>query len=108
MHVFGDVYLTHFRGRIGTRCFRVRFRGRLTELGFVRGFKDVFQTRFPGDVLPEPFLRTRFATFPDTSAGAFSAAASPETFSRYAFRRRFLGDVFAAVAGITRRVKYPS
>ena len=104
----GDVFLARFRGRIGTRCFRVRFQGRLTESCFVRGFRDVFRTRFPGDVLPEPFLRTRFATFPDTSAGAFSRAASPETFPRYVFRRRFLGDVFAAVAGIARRVKYPS
>ena len=109
---FGNVVQWHFRGcfrgRFPTRGFRLRFRGRLTESCFVRGFRDVLQTRFPGHVLPEPFLRTRFATYPDTSAGAFSRAASAETFPSYVFRRRFLGDVFAAVAGIARRVKYPS
>ena len=74
----------------------------------MHGLSDVFQMRFSGDVLPEPFLRMRFETFPDTFADAFSRAASPETFPRYVFRRRFLGDFFAAVAGIARRVKYPS
>ena len=61
-----------------------------------------------GDVLPEPFLRMRLETFPDTFAGACSRAASPETFPRHVFRGRLLVDVFAAVAGIARRVKYPS
>ena len=100
--------MARFRGRIRTRCFRVRFQGRFTESCFVRGFRDVFQIRFCGDVLPEPFLRMRFETFPDTFVDALSRAASPETFSRYVFRGRFLGDFFAAVAGIARRVKYPS
>ncbi len=106
--VAGDVLRERFRGRFRTRGFRERFQRRLTESCFVHCFSDVFQIRFSGNVLPEPFLRTRFETFPGTSADAFSRAASPETFPRYVFQRRFLGDVFAAVAGIARRVKYPS
>ena len=74
----------------------------------MHGLSDVLQTRFSGDVLPEPLLRTRFDTFPDTFADAFPRAVSPETFPGYIFRGRFLGDFFAAVAGIARRVKYPS
>ena len=104
----GDVSRKRFRGRFPTRGFRERSQRRFTESCFVRGFSDVFQMRFSGHVLPEPFLRTRFETFPDTFADAFSRDASLETFPRYVFRRRFLGDVFAAVAGIARRVKYPS
>ena len=106
--VSGHVFRGRFRGRFRTRGFRERSQRRLTESCFVRGFRDVVQTRFPGDVLPEPFLRMRLETFPDAFADAFSRAASPETFSSYVFRGRFLGDIFAAVAGTARRVKYPS
>ena len=74
----------------------------------MHGFRDVVQIRFCGDVLPEPFSETRSGVFLYAFADAFSRAASPETFPRYVFRRRFLGDVFAAVAGIARRVEYPS
>ncbi len=100
--------MARFRGRIRTRCFRVRFQGRFTESCFVRGFRDVFQIRFRGDVLPEPFFETRSGTCLYTFADAFSRAAFPETFPRYIFRMRFLGDFFTAVAGIARRVKYHS
>ena len=104
----GDGSRERFRGRFPTRGFRERFQGRLTESCFVCCFRDVFQTRSSGDILPEPFLRTRCGPFSYTFTDAFSTAASPETFPRYVFRRRFLGDFFAAVAGIARRVKYPS
>ena len=52
---FGDVFLARFRGRIRTRCFRVRFQGWFTASCFVRSFRDVFQTRFP-----ETFCQSRF------------------------------------------------
>ena len=67
-----------------------------------------FRYVFPGDVLPEPFLRTCFETFPDTFADAFSRDASPESFPWYVFQTRFLTDFFASVAVIARRVKYHS
>ena len=67
-----------------------------------------FRYVFPRDVLPEPFFQTRFDMFSYTFSDACSRAASPETFFRYVFRRRFLGDFIAAVAGIAWRVKYPS
>ncbi len=100
--------MARFRGRIRTRYFRVRVQGWSTESCFVRRFRDVFQIRFCGDVLPEPFSETRSGVFLYTFADSFSRAAFADTFPMYIFWTRFLGDVCAAVAGIAQRVKYPS
>ena len=90
---------TWFSGAFPGTSYGVVFRVRLQAR---------FSDTFPGHVLPVPFLRTRYAMFPDTSADAFSRAVFPETLFRYVSQRRFLVDVFAAVAGIARHVKYPS
>ena len=113
---FRDVPQTRFRlrfpGALSGAFPGTLFSGAFPETSYGVAFRSRFQGRFsstfPGHVLPEPFFRTRLETFSDTFADASAGTVSPEPFSGYVFRRRFLGDVFAAVAGIARRVKYHS
>ena len=104
-HVFGDVFRAPFRRRFRTRGFRQRFRGRLTESCFVRGFRDVFQIRF----FRRRFCQNRFLDAFEACTDTFFSDVSPETFpyafSRYGLQIHFL-RYFSAVAGIARREKW--